>query len=622
MFRLSRAPSALACLLSIPAVTASMPASAGLLDILKPPAVTLTASTASVTEGGQVTVTVRLSQGSLRKVKVPLTLGGSATKGRDYRNDIPASLSFGVLETTRQFTLTTIDDKDVESTETLTIALGTPKNATVGTPGSLSLAIADNDAPALPTLSFSSASASAPESQDSEVQIKLSKASTQTVSVQLAASGSATANTDYKLTPASPASISFSPGQTSKTVKIKLIDDSLVESSETVVLSLSAPSNATLGATPRHTRTIVDNDSAPSAGKWVMGYYVGYNRDLYPVDKVDFSALTHVAVGRITPKADGGLVTNFDIDDVYGPEWAKDVIARAHAAGTKAIVMVGGFGEYENFVAATQPENRARFVQNLVKLANDYGFDGWDLDWEPIEQPDQPAFTWLAQALRSAAPNKLITAPIYWINANFPDEADAFYAQVAPLLDQINVMSYGMSSGYWNWDTWHSSAIYGETGTTPSSIDSTVRNWLRVGVPAAKLGIGIGFYGSCWRGVTQPYQVMKASDDTSGLPRMGNDDNDMSYTNIVTLYTQPGTKKWHEAAKTPYLSSKTPLGPQKCNFVSYEDERSIAEKALYVKQNGLGGAIVWTIDQGYLPNAPEGARAPLMKALKDSFLSP
>jgi len=284
--------------------------------------------------------------------------------------------------------------------------------------------------------------------------------------------------------------------------------------------------------------------------------------------------------------------------------------------------MVGGFGEYESFVSATRPENRARFVQNLVKLANDYGFDGWDLDWEPIEQPDQPAFTWLAQALRNAAPNKLITAPIYWVNNNFPDEADAFYAQVAPLLDQINVMSYGMSSGYWNWDTWHSSAIYGETATTPSSIDSTVRNWLRVGVPAAKLGIGIGFYGSCWRGVTEPYQVMKASDDTSGLPRMGNDDNDMSYTNIMTLYSKPGVKKWHEAAKTPYLSSSSPLGPQKCNFVSYEDERSIAEKALYVKQNGLGGAIVWTIDQGYLPNAPEGARAPLMKALKDGFLSP
>lgn len=622
MLRLHRAPSALACLLSIPAVMASMPASAGLLDLFKPPAVSISASAASVTEGGQVTVTVKLSQPSLRKVKVPLTLGGTATKGRDYRSDLPANLSFGVLETTRQFTLTTIDDQDVEQSETLTIALATPKNATVGTPGNMSLNIVDNDAPALPTLSFSAATGSAPESQDSEVQIKLSKASTQTVTVQLATSGTATSNPDYKLTPTSPAAISFTPGQTSKTVKIKLIDDSLVESNETVILTLSAPVNAALGSTPVHTRTIIDNDSAPTAGKWVMGYYVGYNRDLYPVDKVDFSALSHVAVGRITPKNDGGLVTNFDIDDVYGPEWAKEVVTRAHAAGAKAIVMVGGFGEYDSFVSATRPENRARFVQNLVKLATDYGFDGWDLDWEPIETPDQPAFTALAKELRAAAPSKLITAPIYWVNNNFPDEADAFYAQVAPLLDQINVMSYGMSSGYWNWDTWHSSAIFGETGTTPSSIDSTVRNWLRVGVPAAKLGIGIGFYGSCWRGVTEPYQVMKASDDTSGLPRMGNDDNDMSYTNIMTLYAKPGVKKWHEAAKTPYLSSKTPLGPQKCNFISYEDEQSIAEKALYVKQNGLGGAIAWTIDQGYLPNAPEGQRAPLMKALKDGFLSP
>ena len=57
-----------------------------------------------------------------------------------------------------------------------------------------------------------------------------------------------------------------------------------------------------------------------------------------------------------------------------------------------------------------------------------------------------------------------------------------------------------------------------------------------------------------------------------------------------------------------------------CGFVSYEDPRSIAERAAYVKEKGLGGAIVWSIDQGYLPRAAEGERDPLMDALAECFL--
>jgi chitinase len=34
----------------------------------------------------------------------------------------------------------------------------------------------------------------------------------------------------------------------------------------------------------------------------------------------------------------------------------------------------------------------------------------------------------------------------------------------------------------------------------------------------------------------------------------------------------------------------------------------------------LGGAIVWTVNQGYLPNAPEGEQDPLMDALRVEFL--
>jgi len=75
------------------------------------------------------------------------------------------------------------------------------------------------------------------------------------------ANGTATAGSDYT---AVSQSVSFAAGETSKTVSIPITDDSAVENSETVLLSLSSPSSgATLGSPSSATLTIVDNDVAP-----------------------------------------------------------------------------------------------------------------------------------------------------------------------------------------------------------------------------------------------------------------------------------------------------------------------------------------------------------------------
>ena len=43
-----------------------------------------------------------------------------------------------------------------------------------------------------------------------------------------------------------------------------IVDDALDEDNETVILSLSSPSNANLGSDDTHTYTITDNDDAPT----------------------------------------------------------------------------------------------------------------------------------------------------------------------------------------------------------------------------------------------------------------------------------------------------------------------------------------------------------------------
>jgi hypothetical protein len=80
-------------------------------------------------------------------------------------------------------------------------------------------------------------------------------------------SGTATANTDY--TPTGPTTLTFNPGETSKPFTVPILGDTLVEPNETIVVTLTSPTNAALGKA-QGTITITDDD-APSAAAslWV-----------------------------------------------------------------------------------------------------------------------------------------------------------------------------------------------------------------------------------------------------------------------------------------------------------------------------------------------------------------
>jgi GH18 family chitinase len=49
-------------------------------------------------------------------------------------------------------------------------------------------------------------------------------------------------------------------------------------------------------------------------------------------------------------------------------------------------------------------------------------------------------------------------------------------------------------------------------------------------------------------------------------------------------------------------------------MISYEDERSITRKMQYVKAMDLGGAMVWNIGTGYLPDESRSKRHPYLRA--------
>jgi FlaG/FlaF family flagellin (archaellin) len=54
--------------------------------------------------------------------------------------------------------------------------------------------------------------------------------------------------------------LSFAPGETSKSFTVRILDDSLSEENETFTIALSGPSNVSAGSPTTATVTIMDND--------------------------------------------------------------------------------------------------------------------------------------------------------------------------------------------------------------------------------------------------------------------------------------------------------------------------------------------------------------------------
>lgn len=358
----------------------------------------------------------------------------------------------------------------------------------------------------------------------------------------------------------------------------------------------------------------VANDTLFASGfdpVWVAGYHVGYQSDLYPTAAIDYAAMTHIIIGPVVPNTDGTLDISFDIDPTNGPIWAAGVAQGAHLANRKVILMIGGAGAIAGWRGAAAGQNLNTFVNNLLATMDNIGGDGLDLDWEPLDSGDHVEFAALAQALRTARPNMLLTMPVAWINANFATP-DPYFATIAPLFDRFNIMSYDMEWPADGWQSWFTSALHGESGTTPSSIDSSVDVYLASGIPRSKLGIGIGFYGVCWHGVTGPRQTIGSGAGITGS------DNTFSFHNIVTQYYSAANYHYDAATEMPWLGSATAFGPDNCNFISYENAQSISAKGAYANRNGLGGTIIWTIGQGYIPEQSSAPNA-LLDAVGAAF---
>ena len=207
---------------------------------------------AEVTEGGIAAFTVTLSSSSEVPVTVSYeTIDGTATAGADYTTT-SGTLSFTPGQTTKRVEVQTLPDTDQEGAESFTVRLSGATGATLTDGVATGTILDDDDRPSLRI-----GDARVTEGGTAEFTVTLSSAATGAVTVSYATvDGTATAGADYTTT---SGTLSFTPGQTTKRVKVQTLPDTDQEGAETFTVRLSAPSGATV-ADGTGIGTIIDDD--------------------------------------------------------------------------------------------------------------------------------------------------------------------------------------------------------------------------------------------------------------------------------------------------------------------------------------------------------------------------
>lgn len=306
--------------------------------------------------------------------------------------------------------------------------------------------------------------------------------------------------------------------------------------------------------------------------------------------------------------APSGYDTGYDFGNPSYHHPGQKMADYCHAHGVKFLPSIGGWTLSDNFpIIASNPQKRQTFANQCVALIQAFDFDGIDLDWEYPGfadhgggSQDEVNFTLLLQEIRSAintygaTVNKEMILTIA-VSADPSKMDDVEWDNVVPLVDKINLMSYDFFGAFDSF-TNHNSPLYAPVQGNPefnaSSAVHTLLNTYQV--PASKINLGMAFYGRSQVTAGQP-QLHITSTGSADLSTFSTDEGTPLYYNVL-LHQQQFDFYWDDNAKVSYALGKNGLN----TFLSFDDKRSIAEKAEYVVDQQLGGAIIWEITGDYI----------------------
>ena len=342
---------------------------------------------ASAAEGDDITFTVTLNPAAGAAATVAWATSvetGDTAVQADFTAGM-GTLNFGVGDTSKTFTVATVEDTAVEPGETFTVTLSSASSGTA----------LPSDATATGTVvnddvigAFAIADASAAEGDAVTFTVTHTPAATQQVTVDWAtsvASGDTAAQTDFT---AGSGTLTFAVGNTSKTFTVATVEDTGVESNETFTATLSnvGPAGAaTLPADATATGTITDDDTPPVLSISVNNASIAEAAGTSTVTISTGSGPTFASAQTITLALTGTATETGD-----------------YSIGSKSLTLAAGTSSITTRVTAVD-DNYDDDAETVVITASNGGDDIGSQTITITDDDDPPAFSLIFQGNRTSA---------------------------------------------------------------------------------------------------------------------------------------------------------------------------------------------------------------------------
>ncbi len=202
------------------------------------------------------------------------------------------------------------------------------------------------------------------------------------------------------------------------------------------------------------------------------------------VDEVDFD--------WYHTQADGSVTAEGEEPDLVAAARGYDL--NLFATVTNSTSSGKAFSRDLAAAVLASPDRRQRFIDDLVTLVKDMGYDGVDLDWEDLRPADRDSFSAFVEDLGDAlhAEDRFLSIAVMpktsepgeWDNQKYAD-----WSRIGKAVDEFKIMTYSYS-GPW-----------GDPGPqAPLEWVDRVLAFAERKVPPSKVFMGVPFYGFDWHG--------------------------------------------------------------------------------------------------------------------------
>uniref|UniRef100_A0A182IUW3 GH18 domain-containing protein n=1 Tax=Anopheles atroparvus TaxID=41427 RepID=A0A182IUW3_ANOAO len=350
-------------------------------------------------------------------------------------------------------------------------------------------------------------------------------------------------------------------------------------------------------------------------------------------ERIDPHLCTHLNIGIIAI-----VNRTLFIDDDVRESLIRTRLLRRANPDLRILLWVGGgsVGGFSDMVV--DHASRKLFIQSLKATLEQYRLDGVDLDWE---FPDSCCkrrmhFSQLLHEIRREYQREHRT---YILSvAVAPQETIAYMGydvgEINNYADYVNLMTYDFhfySSALPQ--TGLNAPLYRRAGERSLlgtlNINASVQYWLSAGLDKSKLILGLPTYGHSFT-LVNPFNA-RIGAPASNYGRVGTL-GFASYSEVCwfrrhNIYVH---QVYDVDSCSPYLYASS-------EWISYDDERSLECKANYIKAQGLGGAMLFSLNtddfgsycadnalyrEGPSSQAPPEASFPLLRKVRSVLVGP